>query len=210
MKKLAIIILITTSLLISVERANAIPLFERDLINGSGDGLITLDTSTGLEWLDLTASTNRSYVDISTQFEAGGAYEGFRYATNDEVQMLFTIAGISDDFTIANYIPAVELVSLLGSTSSNSSQTWARGLSGTEYSSFSSTTHYWMPDIEIRSSGGTANADVNGFASLGYSAPSIGSWLVREASVPEPSIILLLISGLFLQISIRRITRRCS
>ncbi len=46
-----------------------------------GAGSITIDTDTGLEWLDWTESTNRSYNDVSGQFGAGGDFEGWRHAT---------------------------------------------------------------------------------------------------------------------------------
>lgn len=53
----------------------------------SADGFnITRDTSTGLEWLDLDVSAGRSYEDLtgvdgSNEFDPGGDFEGFRYAT---------------------------------------------------------------------------------------------------------------------------------
>ena len=37
-----------------------------------GDNLITRDTDTGFEWLDLTATVNMSYNDVSAQFSTGG------------------------------------------------------------------------------------------------------------------------------------------
>jgi hypothetical protein len=40
------------------------------------DNLITHDTDSGLEWLDLTATNHRSYSDISSQLGIGGEFEG--------------------------------------------------------------------------------------------------------------------------------------
>lgn len=57
------------------------------------NGGSTLDTSTGLEWLDLTASTNRSYNDVASQFGAGGDFEGLRHATLVEVRHFFVELG---------------------------------------------------------------------------------------------------------------------
>ncbi|RDH82473.1 MAG: hypothetical protein DIZ80_09280 [endosymbiont of Galathealinum brachiosum] len=51
----------------------------------SGDNLITLDTSSGLEWLDLTATSNRSYNTINSSFGENQEFEGWRYATYSEV-----------------------------------------------------------------------------------------------------------------------------
>ena len=45
--------------------------------NGTG----TTDSTSGLDWLDLTASTGRSYADVSGEFGTGGDFEGYRYAT---------------------------------------------------------------------------------------------------------------------------------
>ena len=43
-------------------------LISTDLIEGSGDGLLTFDTETLLEWLDLTETTNQSYNDVMAGF----------------------------------------------------------------------------------------------------------------------------------------------
>jgi hypothetical protein len=54
-----------------------------------GDKLITRDTSTALDWLKLTETSNRSYNDVSTQFGSGGDFEGMRYASSQEVIDLY-------------------------------------------------------------------------------------------------------------------------
>ena len=70
-------------------------LLEADWMPGSGDGLLTLDTNTGLEWLDLTVTENMSVTTVSAQFGSGGSYEGFQYASAGEVGQLFTDAGLT-------------------------------------------------------------------------------------------------------------------
>ncbi len=55
-----------------------------------GDNLITRDTVTNLDWLDLTETNDMSYNDVSAQLGAGGMFEGFRYATNAEVIALWS------------------------------------------------------------------------------------------------------------------------
>jgi hypothetical protein len=55
---------------------------------------VTLDTNTGLQWLDVPLSQNRSYNDIAVQFGTGGDFEGFRYATPSEVTNLFNSFGL--------------------------------------------------------------------------------------------------------------------
>lgn len=55
----------------------------------SGDNLITLDTVTGLRWLDLSASYGLNYDYVSGQLGVGGDFDGFRYATTAEVVNLW-------------------------------------------------------------------------------------------------------------------------
>lgn len=47
-------------------------------------GTYLTDTTSGFDWLDVTASVNRSYNDVSSQFGIGGLFEGWRYATGLE------------------------------------------------------------------------------------------------------------------------------
>ncbi len=51
----------------------------------SGDNLITQDTVSGLEWLDITTTTSRSYNDISSNLGSGQEFDGWRYATKVEL-----------------------------------------------------------------------------------------------------------------------------
>ena len=50
-----------------------------------GDNLITQDTGSGLEWLDLTVTADFSYDYVSNQLGVGQEFEGWRYATAEEV-----------------------------------------------------------------------------------------------------------------------------
>ena len=43
------------------------------------------DTVSNLDWLDVSASVNRSFIDVSSQFDVGGDFNGWRYAAGDEV-----------------------------------------------------------------------------------------------------------------------------
>ena len=63
-------------------------------------GTYLTDTTSGLDWLDVTASVNRSYDDVSYQFHVGGDFEGWRYATGDEFNGL---VGHWTDTTVASY-----------------------------------------------------------------------------------------------------------
>jgi probable HAF family extracellular repeat protein len=84
-----------------------------------GDKSITYDTATGLQWLDLTASFNRSVSDVASQLGVGGDYQGFQYATESEVRTLFSNADIPDlsgEWSPLNYQPVLDLQPLVGIT----------------------------------------------------------------------------------------------
>ena len=73
----------------------------------SGDNLITTDTESGLNWLDLTETNGLSYNYVSSQLGVGGQFEGFRYATSDEVVALW--ANWSIDLAAGASIFSMEL-----------------------------------------------------------------------------------------------------
>ncbi|MEG3764938.1 hypothetical protein [Alteromonas sp. 14N.309.X.WAT.G.H12] len=55
-----------------------------------GDGLITVDSSTGLEWLDLSETIGMSISDVQEELEEGGLFYGWRLPTYEEVYALTT------------------------------------------------------------------------------------------------------------------------
>ena len=57
-------------------------------------GLVTYDTQSGLEWLDLNQTKGLSFDQVSAQFGSGGLYAGYRYATSLEAQGLLTEFGL--------------------------------------------------------------------------------------------------------------------
>lgn len=68
---------------------------QADLIQGRGDQLLAWDLEAGLEWLNLTVTANRSYIDVQAGFGGFIGIFGFRFATSAEVSTLFQHAGIS-------------------------------------------------------------------------------------------------------------------
>src|SRR5262245_42843281 len=109
---LLVILCVAAGFIAPLHVANA-TLISVDLIQGSGDGLITRDTESGLDWLDLTTTVNQTYDQVRT----GTWYQaGFRYALQSEVQTLFTHAGMPDQSSTAYPAEALALVQLLGAT----------------------------------------------------------------------------------------------
>jgi len=83
------------------------------------------EAGTGLDWLDVTASVNRSYIDVSSQFSAGGDFEGWRYATAAEFGAMLSattngvysgITGVSQGQFLESATDLRDLVGLLGDT----------------------------------------------------------------------------------------------
>lgn len=58
-----------------------------------GSDTITRDTNSGLEWLDVTVTRGLSYGQVTAGMTAGGAYEGWRYATVAELDQLIVDFG---------------------------------------------------------------------------------------------------------------------
>lgn len=88
----------------------------------SADGMnITRDTTTNLEWLDLTITLGSSFIDTSTQVATGGSLEGFRYATTSEVLTLWSNFEFSPGSGGGNNPGITDAVSFLGTTISGGS-----------------------------------------------------------------------------------------
>ena len=86
MMKLKLIGLVTSLMLFGALPSQAVPLVDL--------GNTTYDPNTGLRWLDVNLSADRSYNDVSSQFGVGGDFAGYRYASGNEVSTLFRDAGI--------------------------------------------------------------------------------------------------------------------
>ena len=152
----------------------------------------TLDTSTGLEWLDLTASSGRSASYVAGQFGSGGVFEGYRFATGAEVQAFFASAGVSLGTSEANFAPSSVLLGLIGVTQSLvfSFGTYDAAfgyhvdpglMPGRISYSFVAATNYGAtPDLgeAFYAFDGSPDTDANA---------AFGSWLVRSSQVPEPA-----------------------
>ena len=103
------------SVLLAVSSAASADIVAVDYL-ASGDGLITRDTSTNLDWLDWTQGLNLSYNDMLVQLQAGGQYQGWRYATEAELYTLLSNAGAPDvgGRSVGNVPAVTTMLGLLG------------------------------------------------------------------------------------------------
>jgi hypothetical protein len=157
---------------------------------GFGANSLTVDTTSGLGWLDLTATAGLSYQQVLADTQPGGIYSGFRFATVQEVLNLYSDAGIAGTGYYSLATPSIEsLISLLGapelinglpgfialsasgsSSVKNAPAIYAIGVNGTEV--------YWVNGGGAGYGGGTAYGTAASY-------PELSSWLV--SNVPESS-----------------------
>lgn len=171
-----------------------------------GVGSITVDTDTGLGWLDVHLTVNLSYNEMQSQLGANGQYDGFRYASQAEVETLFINAVIPDinRASTANLAHASKLLSLLGATSSLRGTSEIFGITGTLLNQAVSSA---MLDHYFSDGTGMLDANVMGPTyGMDYRSSLVGSWLVTAdyAEVPLPSALLLFSSALTLCSFIKR------
>ena len=185
-------------------------LIEIDLVS-SGDGLVTRDTVTGLEWLDLTETLDKSFSDVT----CGSFYStyGFTHATQAQVETLFLGAAVgatlnldSGSFnTVPNGTAAEKLLGLLGQT-----DTLGAHLYGQAITVDGPGNSYWAPWYGKESGstlGQLATGTIAGTTD-GSAIPFVGHWLVRSTPVPEPTTAALLALGLLLVFGRARRLRR--
>ena len=171
-------------------------------------GVYLTDTDSGMDWLDVTESQGMSANFVDSQLGAGGLFDGWRYASMEEVGVLFdNMGGVRNDQGgywggyPGNELLAEELINLFG-------YTWT-GFDGDEYI-------FWGMTSDIRDYGVDHGGQSRWFAYITYDPsghssvdaspafdipidreePRAGSMLVRVSSVPEPATLALLGLGL--------------
>jgi len=186
-------------------------LIEQDLYT-SGDGLITFDESTELEWLDISQTVGWSYNQLVTEFGVGGAFEGWRYAMPDEWRHLIGEAGLVEyvaHYTTPNTVE--DVIALATLLDAPGIETFVPGIG-----SFQSYITLGMTWSEFHGISGTPYDDylVEGLLAVVGDDPPLpyvgdwsawanpdletdGNYLVRRAaSVPEPATFFLMGLGL--------------
>ena len=81
-------------------------LIQQDLVPGSGDQLLTLDTDSNLQWLNLTVTAGRSYNEVMGGFGGFTTTHGFEYADGAQIGELCAHAGITKGLTEPAFTPS--------------------------------------------------------------------------------------------------------
>lgn len=165
-----------------------------------GPNSLTVDTRTGLTWLDLPYSVNYSYDEAEAATQNGGVFQGFRHATVEEVLSLYNSAGLEEGLvaqTAPNYPNALALIQMIGITdTSPNGAVGAVGISGTLNSNglalapFMGTSSFDNVDGIMVTTSRQLPGTYSALYSLDLSFPTVGNWLVE---VPEPSSSTLLL-----------------
>jgi hypothetical protein len=157
----------------------------------------TYDPNTGLHWLDLTLTIHKSYNEIVANYlGAAQPYQGYRYATEAEVNVLFLNAGITTPFygpLNSEETSLTTLMSLLGVTNVYGPTTLqSAGLIGTVHVPGTHDTAYLYidaPNNLMQGGIGTFVGDDEQFHGADF-----GSFLV--ATTPLPAALPLFATGL--------------
>lgn len=196
------VVLASMCICLQARTASAI-LVERDLFS-AGDNLLTFDTATGLEWLDVDQTIGLSFNQVTAN--VGGWIDlGFVYASIDQVSTLYSNAGVTDRTNTpvsSNFAGASELLMKLGCTGfcSQANSPFQQGITFDGGSVIAGPRG--VPFVQTFLNESTARAfcvsagNDCGIADDG-ALSSIGSYLIREASaLPEPATIALFGLGL--------------
>ena len=175
-------------------------------LNASGDALITKDTVSGLEWLDLTVTSGLTYDAVFAELGVGGDYEGWAFASESQLNSLWSAFGGAGPYTVQSPIHNQAFDNGLLTT-------WGI-LNAHQISSESFFLWDNVPSSGTHSRGRVLDFDFSGYfdgiiISVGAKDDAVsagtgtGSALVRDinaptssAVVPEPSIIALFSLGL--------------
>jgi len=167
-------------------------------------GTITRDTTTGLDWLDVTETQGLSYNEVVAQMVDDGAYEGWRYALTAEVGSFFDAfggSGIYQGWSVENNGLYGRLSELWGTTVEGYTWGMTGEVSGTFIKAFQ--VHDMVAHLE--NTGDSIRLDYGDGYRTYLSNVAVGSALVRDViSVPVPATVYLFGSVLIYLAGIKR------
>lgn len=157
-------------------------------------GRTTLDTETGLEWLDVSETVGVSPRDIIVDGYGGLAAEGWVHGTLDEIASLFEHAGIPLPFngslTPAGFEGANRLIAWMGFTGTQGDSVFIQAFSGTASAPGGPPFLLYTP-VVITSSGIRGGADLEGaIVPSSVNNPTLGNYLVRLAEVGPLQVVI--------------------
>jgi hypothetical protein len=161
-----------------------------------GANSLTIDTSSGLGWLNLTASAGLSYQQVQADTQPGGIFYGFRFATAQEVLNLYSSAGFSTGNYPSATQPILLFLSMIGATSYQDGNPETFGISGTALEGLQI-----VPGVDFFYNSGVPTYGVTGVpgSTLAYGPgtayPTVGSWLVEDVPEKADPIIYVLAAG---------------
>ncbi len=178
-----------------------------------GPGALTRDSTQSLDFLDLEYTTNMSFTEVSDALGVGMAFEGFRYATHQEVYNLVTSAYpsfVPVGYTTNHGPPGDSLstlVAALGPTYTTSTEYQIHGLTGTATMSGKAKRMVILEDVIPQLPANYDTVDGILSATNEYKANKTGSYLVRSSPVPEPSFFILMGLSILALIGARGVCR---
>lgn len=163
------------------------------------------DSQSGLDWLDLTETQGMSFNYVSSQLGVGGEFEGWRYATSQDVEILLGNLGGVGPYTGSreeNNGIVIPLLDLWGYTGVYGESTaiianfnlfydWRRSLLS-------------LSDKPTNDNSATSDWISMGIGSVeeSWELSYVGSALVRTSAVPVPAAFLLFSSGLLVMVGL--------
>jgi hypothetical protein len=165
------------------------------------DGSYTHDSATGLDWLDVTATTGFSYDDVINNNGVSYVADGWHYATKADFLTLAADAGVpvfvgpNDPAYSIAASNALALINLFGPTSILGAYTESLGMLGDQLSNETVATAdlFVSPFVGVQIDLSNITSDTT------QGLPDKGSFLIRDtevAATPLPGASILFMSGL--------------
>ena len=167
-----------------------------------GANSLTIDTQTGLGWLNLGFTAGLSYNQVLADMQPGGMFSGYTFATSQQVADLYADAGIGAPGNYPLSTPVIaSFISLIDPTGSINGEPGFAAVSATSAGAGVQEAPRISAYDVIGGPNGTGEylvSDGTGAFSAVYgdntSYPDLSSWLVT--TVPEPGVWSVAIAGL--------------